>query len=223
VWTQDDDQELEYGKWHVYTAKTTLAEEYKIHPPQKPENIWPHWSEGVPTKLRRAIGSPRFYLKGVHYRYREHIEFVKLDWNYPRPLSSLRKNYRLLPSSYRSEWSGVYRIFSPDTTIDRCCGRDPTGTLYIGQAGSRGRSWSILRTRIMAIARAEHHAIMNASFCELIQQTFPLDSLSIEWAYTGKKINRKGEEYAEATLAETWLLACYNNSYGEYPPWNQGG
>jgi hypothetical protein len=36
-----------------------------------------------------------------------------------------------------------------NTVIDRCCGKDPRGTLYLGLAGGRGRNWSILRTCIM--------------------------------------------------------------------------
>jgi hypothetical protein len=54
VWTEEDDkvdEKMQYGRWGRYTAKTTLAEEYKVHPPV----IWPHWSEGVPTKLRRKL------------------------------------------------------------------------------------------------------------------------------------------------------------------------
>ena len=35
VWTGKDDKEIEYGKWNVYTAETTLAEEYRVHPPKK--------------------------------------------------------------------------------------------------------------------------------------------------------------------------------------------
>ena len=132
-------------------------------------------------------------------------------------LSSLEKNKRFLPHSYTDEWSGVYRIFSPNTPIDRCCGKDPTGTLYIGLAGSRVRKWSILRTRISSILTGEHHAIKNRS--DLSRQRFPWGSLAVEWAYTGERKNYKGEFVAEAILAEGWLLACYKDLYGEYPPW----
>jgi len=32
VWTEEDDVEIEYGKWHCYDASDTLAEENKVHP-----------------------------------------------------------------------------------------------------------------------------------------------------------------------------------------------
>ena len=222
MWTDEDDkvdEEIKYGKWYRYTAKTTLAEEYKVHPPV----IWPHWSEGVPTKLRRKLGSDPFVHGTVHHRYVAYYVSVEFDWNAPVKLSLSENNYRSLPRNYRSELSGVYRIFSPNTTIDRSCGKDPTGTLYLGQAGSRGRSWSILRTRIMSIVKRGHHAISNWSYNKIAQQKFPWDSLAVQWAFTGKILDLKGESSAEALLAETWLLACYNDSYGEYPPWNQKG
>jgi hypothetical protein len=65
VWTETDDEGIEYGKLYAFTAKTTLAEEYKIRPPR--QDIWPHWSEGVPTKLRGAVGSEAFVLGRVSY------------------------------------------------------------------------------------------------------------------------------------------------------------
>ena len=93
----------------------------------------------------------------------------------------------------------------------------------MGQAGSRGRSWSILRTRIRSIVKGDHHAIGNWRDSNIARQKFPWDSLSVEWAFTGTLVDLKGDSSAEALLAETWLLGCYNDSYGEYPPWNQKG
>jgi hypothetical protein len=70
VWTEEDDKKLWMkGKWY---AKDNLAEEDKVHPP----DIWPHWSEGIPTKLRRkslVVGDPP-------YRYREYYETLAFDW-----------------------------------------------------------------------------------------------------------------------------------------------
>jgi hypothetical protein len=134
VWTEQDDREIKYSKWYVFDAKASLAEEDKIRPPKKVEPIWPHWSEGVPTKLRIWASSPSFSLGAVRHRSRPFYESLELKWNAPCKLSLLKENYRLLPHSHTSEWSGVYRIFSLNTIIDRCCGKDPTGTLYLGQA-----------------------------------------------------------------------------------------
>jgi hypothetical protein len=164
-----------------------------------------------------------FFLKDVYHRPRYYFETVELKWNNAYLLSVLGKNYRLLPCNYESQWSGIYRLFSANMKIDRCCGKDPTGTLYLGFAGGGTRNWSILRTRIGQILRGEHQAIRNWNFGDLSKQRFPWESLSIEWAYTGKRLNYKGEPIPEAPMAENYLLACYGDSYGEFPPWNQKG
>jgi hypothetical protein len=223
VWTEQDDKELKYGKWNVYTAKSSLVEQNKVHPPEKVEEIWPHWSEGVPGKLCWSARTPGFSLGPVYHRGRSGYETIELNWNAPQKLAALKSNYHLLPRDRTSEWNGVYRIFSPNATIDRCCGRDPTGTLYLGLAGSRGRNWSILRTRILSIVNRNHHAIEHWCRSTALRQQFPWESLCVEWAYTGTKVDHKGEAYSEAITAETVLLRCYNDSYGEYPPWNQRG
>lgn len=225
VMSTDEDEEMEYGKWHVYTAESDREEETNLLPLKTAGDIWPHWSEGVPAKLRRKLGSPAFFKDGVSYKYREFYESLELKWNESRMLSALRDNYRLLPSvKYRREWSGVYRIFSPDTTIDRFCGADPTGTLYLGRAGNGGKNWSILRTRLMSIAKREHHATMHwVGFSNLVQEKYPWDTLAVEWAYTGERLDYQGEPRPVAIMAESWLLNCYNDSYGEFPPLNQKG
>jgi hypothetical protein len=223
VWTEEDDEEIEYGKWHFYDGQSCLAEEQKIHPPKTIDDIWPHWGEGVPTKLRRTFYTSSFSKNGVYHRARRCYASLELKWHSPRSVSSLRKDTRLLPSSHQSEWSGVYRIFSPDTTIDRFCGNDPTGTLYLGLAGTGEGNWSILRNRIQAIARRDHHATQSWSFSDLVRQKYPWESLAIEWACTGDRQSYKGEMHPVALMAESWLLHCYNDAYGEFPPLNQKG
>jgi hypothetical protein len=218
VWTEEDEEEIEYGKLYSYTAKDTLAEEYKIHSPRG--DIWPHWSDGVPIKLSRQLGSPPFSLGKVSHRYRSYYATVELDWSGVYTLSELRRSSskRLLP--YHS--GGVYRLFAPDTCIDSSCGKDPTGTLYLGCAGTK-RNWSNLRTRIKSLVSGDHHAISNAHYNKAIKKTFARRSLAVQWAYTGERTSYKGEAEPAALLAEAWLLACYNDSFGEYPPWNQKG
>jgi hypothetical protein len=98
---------------------------------------------------------------------------------------------------------------------------DPTGTLYVGLAGSRGRNWSILRTRIQSILKQNHHAIENWRYTDLMYEKYPWGSLAVEWAYTGKRLNYKGETVPEAIMAEGMLLSCYKDSYGELPPLNE--
>jgi hypothetical protein len=219
---ENDDDEFEYGKLYVHTPSTNFDEDESLLPLKGDGEIWPHWSEGVPNKLRRKLGSPPFTLGGVQHNYREYFESLEFNWSGRHKLSFLKDQYSYLPSGRDdSEWSGVYRIFLPDTTIDRFCGKDSTGTLYLGRAGGVGRNWSILRTRIMAIANREHHATRSWDNNEVIRKTYPWDSLAIEWAYTGRRIDYNGDTVATAPLAETLLLICYNDSYGELPPLNQ--
>jgi hypothetical protein len=113
-----------------------------------------------------------------------------------------------------------HRIFSPNTIIDRSCGKDPTGTLYLGLAGSGRKNWSILRNRINSIVKQKHHVFNHYQASELVRQKFPWASLSVEWAFTGKILDHKGDPEAEAMRAERFLLNSYNDSFGEYPPWN---
>jgi hypothetical protein len=217
MWTEEDDREIKYGKWHRYTAKTTRAEENKVHPPEG--EVWPHWSQGIPTKLRKRVRSPSFFLEGVYHQPFDYMQSLELEWSNPYLLSRLKENRALLPGDYTSEWSGVYRIFSPNTTIDRYCGKDPTGTLYLGRSGTGRAKWSILRTRINELVNGRHHAPSNWSV--LIEQKYPRASLAVEWAYTPGELNHKGQPFSKAILAENFLLSCYGDSFGELPPWNR--
>jgi hypothetical protein len=184
---KQDEDEAEYGSWE-FTAQDVLEEQRKLLAPRAPEDIWPHWSKGVPTKLRRTFYSPAFIKNGVRHEGRPSCDTLELKWNRPRALSELKKNYNLLPSnSAKSEWSGVYRIFLADTAIDRLCGKDPTGTLYFGLAGTGPKNWSILRNRLMAAVKHDHHATRQWGWNAAITQTFPGASLMVEWAYTGMR------------------------------------
>jgi hypothetical protein len=216
VWTEKDDTEIEYGKLCSYTAKDILAEEYKVHPPIG--KVWPHWSEGVPIKLRRELGSPRFVEGNVRHEYRAYYDSLDFVWSRSYTVPELRGNKGLYPNHS----GGVYRLFAPNRPIDRCCGKDPTGTLYLGYAGTK-RNWSNLRTRIKSIVSGDHHAVSNVHFNIAVQRAFPRNSLAVQWTYFGDRVNYKGETEPAAILAEAWLLACYHDSFGEYPPWNQKG
>jgi hypothetical protein len=216
MWTEADDKEGQYGKLYRFTAKTTLAEEYKIRPPR--QDIWPHWGEGVPTKLSRELGCEPFFLGKVHHKYTSYYETLEFVWSRPYTFSELSGN----KYNYPNHSSGVYCVFAPNRFIERSCGRDPTGTLYLGCAGTK-RNWSNLRTRIKQIVRGGHHAVDNAHYHDLICKIYPAESLAVQWSYMGKRKTLKGEVEPSALLAETWLLACYRDSFGEYPPWNEKG
>lgn len=67
---------------------------------------------------------------------------------------------------------------------------------------------------------ARHHAFNHWHVSDLVREMFPWNSLAIEWSFTGRIVNYKGEAEAEAKRAEGFLLNSYNDSFGEYPPWN---
>jgi hypothetical protein len=221
--TEAEEKEPAYGEWHSCTPEELAAED-KLYPGARGEEVEPGWSEGVPSRMRRLCGSPPFHRNGVNHRHHAYYRAVELCWTRAHPLSFLRNNKRYLPSSKHSgEWSGVYRLFAQNTPIDRCCGKDTTGTLYIGLAGSGRQSWSILRYRVKAIVDQDHHAFGNWHASELVRRKFPWENMFVQWACTGKSFDHKGEDVAEAVFAEAFLLNTYNEAYGEYPPWNQRG
>jgi hypothetical protein len=218
---ENNDEEIKYGDWYVYDAEMVLADEKKLFPPADISDIWPHWSEGVPKKLRWTGWSEPYWDGKVYYKSRPHTSTVELDWEDPYALPFLDANKHLLPGNYTNQWSGVYRIFVPDQKIPRCGGEDPTGTLYLGCAGTRDRSWSILRSRIQSVLTQRHNATITWWSSDVLRQRYPWKSLSVEWAYTGKTLNYKGEVILEAIMAESMLLSCYRHSYGELPPLNE--
>jgi hypothetical protein len=162
-----------------------------------------------------SVGNVRHY----PIQYYESIEF---KWNGQYTTPVLRNYHGFLPGDCTEQWSGVYRIFVPEVSINRCCGTDPTGTVYIGRAGNGLKNWSNLRTRIKSIATQEHHAIKNRGRAQ--RDKYPWDSLSVQWAYTNdKRVNRVGKIWAESVIGEGWLLWCYKDSFGELPPLNEKG
>jgi hypothetical protein len=223
-WTDEDDAEAEYGVWNNFALNDVLVEENKIRPLNVVEPIWPRWGDGVPNKLRRQIGTPYpyCYIKSVRHRYVAFFQTVELNWTNGQLISSLKNEGDLLPADQRSEWNGVYRVFLPDAVIDRCCGKDPTGTLYIGHGGSGESRSSTLRNRIGDLVTGTHHAISSRAHAATVQQKFPKDCLAVQWSFTdGDRVDWKGERAPESIIAEAFLLSCYQDCFGELPPWNE--
>jgi hypothetical protein len=214
---EQDEDEIEYGKWFERTAEEALAEARKALPPLK--DIWPHWNNGVPTKLCRYGYGGSFHTGTVHHRDRLRSDTVELQWHGSHMLTELEGEPYRLPGHH----SGVYRIFVPDIAIDRCCGKDKTGTLYIGLAGTGTQNWSTLRTRIQAIVNQDHHATASWKFNGALPRKLPWETLAIDWAYTEDRLNYKGKTIPGAFMAEGFLLSNYNDSFGELPPLNQKG
>jgi hypothetical protein len=193
-----DDDEIEYGKWLEHTADEALAEARKALPPLK--NIWPHWNNGVPTKLRICLHSPAFSTGAAFHHERGSFDTVELQWSGSHMLTELESKPYLLPGSYANTWSGVYRLFAPVTAIDRCCGKDETGTLYIGLAGTGKRNSSNLRSRIRSILNKDHHATAHWNFNGAFPRKFPWEMLAIDWAYTEDRLNYEGKTIPGPTI-----------------------
>jgi hypothetical protein len=223
IWTDQDDAEVGYGEEISHDASSFLAEVKKLYPPRQADEIWPHWPEGVPVKFRKVVWADWFSSGTAQHRPTSFPLTLDLKWIGPYSLTQLKARPRHLPGNYTSQWSGVYRIFARNTEIARCGSTDPTGTLYIGCAASRGRNWSMLRNRIQAILSGRHHAMEKWHYSKVLREKFPGELLAIEWAYTGTRVDHTGKTVPNVLLAERWLLSSYNDSYGEYPPWNQRG
>jgi hypothetical protein len=216
-----DEGEAAYGVWREYSINDELEAERKEHPVEPFPDIWPCWLEGRPTKFRHTYRWEPFKLGQVSHKLHERTESLELAWQPSVSLSLIAKHQKaLLPPNYTYAWSGVYRIFRPETEIPRFLGRDPTGTLYVGKAGT-GRGWSTLRTRVREAALRDHHVTRNWSFDNELSSLHPWEALYIEWAYTGTRLDTDGKETKWASLAEAWLLNTYKNSFGEYPPLNE--
>jgi hypothetical protein len=119
----------------------------------------------------------------------------------------------------RNGTSGVYRLIAltdnrldvVPAPLDRVCGIDPTGTLYIGASRS-------LRTRLGTLVRthdpskmAGGHAVMSAK----LRRRFPPERLAITW--------RCREPPEMVRNFETELIQDYQARFGELPPVNAQG
>ena len=117
--TQKDEKEVEYGKWHDYTPEDTFAE---LNPlPPVLGDIWPHWNDGIPEKLRRQLGSPVFFRGKVKHNYRVYRQTLTFKWSPPFKLPDLRENTYLLPNNA----GGVYPLSSATRQTARGHSRAP--------------------------------------------------------------------------------------------------
>jgi hypothetical protein len=123
--------------------------------------------------------------------------------------------------------AGVYRLIGLNdagkpASLDRICGNDRTGTLYIGCEGKnfavRSRLSKLVRSlreprgrgRGVHIYNEEHNAGSRLRRHPILSQRFPVSKLAITWCYS-----------AECYLAERALLDAYFASFGDTPPLNR--
>jgi hypothetical protein len=112
---------------------------------------------------------------------------------------------------------GVYRIIAlasegdltKPAVLNRICGQDMTGTLYIGETKSLSNRLNQLR-RSARSHRPErsHRAISMLRQIPILD--FPLNKLGVALLFTGR----------DTTGVESDLIRAYMNSFGDTPPLN---
>jgi hypothetical protein len=116
--------------------------------------------------------------------------------------------------------SGVYRLVglaepgvNQPAILERVCGRDYSGTLYIGCADLIGYRLSqlvrSLREPRGCVYNTEHNAGALLRRNSLLSMRFPTSRLAVAWSY-----------HSDYLISEESLLATYAKSFGELPPLN---
>jgi len=152
---------------------------------------WGHWNEGPPGRW-----ADLYRLKGIG-RISKYCE----------PYCGV---YRLVglvedKSPFKHRWPFAA------ASLDRVCGHDETGTLYIGSFFERRRlAGLILSCRDESwLSRDAHGAGATLRATAVLSGRFPVERLAVTWCYD-----------ARPALAEKQLLRCYRESFGELPPLN---
>jgi hypothetical protein len=109
---------------------------------------------------------------------------------------------------------GVYRLIALDASksgivpasLDRVCGSDPTGTLYIGAAGSlQGRLGDLVKTNDPTKFKGGGHRRLTMKLAECFSPQWR----ALVWEYADEPFEREGQ-----------LLRDYEGQFGERPPVN---
>jgi hypothetical protein len=106
---------------------------------------------------------------------------------------------------------GIYRLiaFASKTSepepLQRICGVDETGTLYIGASKELGNRLSALVTTHHPDYKGQPHQALP----QQLARRFPPNQLGFVWQYTETPWHREAE-----------LLTSYENAFGELPPLN---
>lgn len=112
-------------------------------------------------------------------------------------------------------YCGVYRLIglasegdlTKPATLNRVCGQDTTGTLYIGEAGFLSDRLNQLRRSLLSNENS-HGAIRRLKRNPLLKSGFPSNKLAIALLFTGLKTG----------MVQNDLIEAYINSFGDTPP-----
>jgi hypothetical protein len=113
-------------------------------------------------------------------------------------------------------YPGVYRLIALETegdiskpaTLNRVCGQDDSGTLYIGESMDLGRRLNQLRRSAGHRREGSHGAI--GMLRQITGLNYPAAKLGVALLFTG----------AHTKSIERDLLWAYMNTFGDTPPLN---
>ncbi len=116
---------------------------------------------------------------------------------------------------------GIYRLVALTEDdlalrgVNRVCGRDNHGTLYIGRSHNLRMRLSTIARELCARHRGERfyvegHTVGWLTRHGLLARTFPVNSLALTWSFNKNPLK-----------AEANLLRHYFQSFGEGPPLNR--
>ncbi len=129
-------------------------------------------------------------------------------------------DYHLVEGGYFAKkefgFTGVYRLIalekegdlSKPAILNRVCGQDESGTLYIGESNDLGRRLNELRRSAGHRQGNSHGAI--SMLRRITALNYPATKLGIAVLFTGK----------QTESIERDLLWAYINSFGDTPPLN---
>ena len=111
---------------------------------------------------------------------------------------------------------GVYRLISLETsgdlssaaTLNRVCGQDSSGTLYIGEASDLGRRLNQLKRSAGHRNEGSHGAI--GMLKKITNLSHPASRLGVALLFTGR----------DTKSIERDLIWAYINAFGDTPPLN---
>jgi hypothetical protein len=114
-------------------------------------------------------------------------------------------------------YCGVYRLIALASegdpknfvTLNRVCGQDSTGTLYIGEAGNLSNRLNQLRRSARSHRPERSHGAISM-LRQIPILNFPLNKLGVALLFTDR----------DTTGVERDLIHAYMNSFGDTPPLN---
>jgi hypothetical protein len=189
-------------------------------PSVKPRGLF--WEEG--TEVQFSVGMLKEYWEKIDALAEGEALFSLSIFEMPpwnNLCSELSWEFHKIDSGYFSAknhgFCGVYRLIAlaseGDTTkpavLNRVCGQDTTGTLYIGEAKSLSNRLNQLRRSARSWRpEGSHGAISMLGRISVLD--FPLNKLGVALLFT----------MPHTKMVERHLIHAYMNSFGDAPPLN---